>query len=290
MSFTFSKNVEFRSAGLFSTFKVCPSCSSIRRCSRDTFAGITTRMLMYKSPRPPCGLGKPLPFLRKICPDCVPSGISNSSSPFKVATRILSPSAACEKLTGISQIKSDPRRSKKLCSFTSRKNERAPAPPAVRSRLPLPRHPQTRPGIHTRRHSHFQGAFALNPPHSAATDASILDRLPRSLAGRASPRDGKKSLRISHLPAPAARMAGSHARARLRARPFACLAKFVPCQLNLASDARRSFFERKRHVVTQIRPALPPPRATSAAPPPSAQHFIKPKKIAENILKFLEDR
>src|SRR5271170_5302233 len=170
------------------------------------------------------------------------------------------------------------------------KNVKVAASPAVRSRLPLPRHPQTRPGIHSRRHSHFQGAFALNPPHSAATDASILDRLPRSLAGRASPRDGKKSLRISHLPAPAARMAGSHARAGFRARTLASLAKFLPRQSNLAGDARRSLFERKRHVVTQIRATLPARPATPAAPSPAAQRFIKTKKIAENILKFLEDR
>ena len=45
ISFTFSKKLEDRSAGLFSTFDNTPSCSSNLRCSRDTLAGITTRML-----------------------------------------------------------------------------------------------------------------------------------------------------------------------------------------------------------------------------------------------------
>src|SRR5580693_3298429 len=162
------------------------------------------------------------------------------------------------------------------------KNVKVAASPAVRSRLALPRHPETRPRIHSRRHSHFQSAFALDAPQPAAAYASILDRLPRSLASRASPRDGKKSLRVSHLPTPAARMTSSHARAGFRARALASLAQLVPRQLNLAGDARRSLFERKRHVVTQIRAALPPRRATPAAPPPAAQHFVKTKKIAEN--------
>ena len=71
----------------------------------------------------------------------------------------------------------------------------------------------------------------------------------------------------------------------LQASHSSCRAK-----CNLAGDARRRFFERKRHVVTQIRTTLPTRPATSAAPSPAAQHLIEPKKIAENILKFLEDR
>ena len=62
MSFTLSKNVEFRSAGLFSTFIDCPSCSRIRFCSRETFAGTTTRMLMYISPLPAMRIRQALAF------------------------------------------------------------------------------------------------------------------------------------------------------------------------------------------------------------------------------------
>ena len=64
----------------------------------------------------------------------------------------------------------------------------------------------------------------------------------------------------------------------------------MPRQLNLAADARRGLFETERHVVTQIRAALPARPAASAAPTRAAEHFIEPEKIAENILKFLEDR
>src|SRR5580693_4221488 len=170
------------------------------------------------------------------------------------------------------------------------KNVKVAARSAVRSRFTLPRHSQTCPGIHARRNAHFQRAFALNAAQAAAAHASVLDRLPRSLARRASSRDGKKSLRVSHLPAPAARVAGSHPCARFRARALASLAQLVPHQLNFAGDARRSLFERKRHVVTQIRAALPPRRSATTPQPPAAQHFVKTKKIAENVLKFLEDR
>jgi hypothetical protein len=46
ISFTFSKKLEDRSTGLFSTFDNAPNCSNNRRCSREVLAGITTRMLM----------------------------------------------------------------------------------------------------------------------------------------------------------------------------------------------------------------------------------------------------
>jgi hypothetical protein len=59
--------------------------------------------------------------------------------------------------------------------------------------------------------------------------------------------------------------------------------------LNLRGDARRSLFKTQRHIVAQIRATLPA-SATSAAPTPAAQRLIETKKIAENILKFLEDR
>src|ERR1700733_6202219 len=186
------------------------------------------------------------------------------------------------------QIRSTPFEERVLLHFQNYIEVARPA--AVGSRLALPRHTQTRPGMYARWHSHFQRAFALDAPHAAATCASILDRLPRSLAGRASARDGKKTLRVGHLPAPPARHASGHARTRFRTRALARIAKFVASKLYFAADARRSFFETQRHVVTQIRAALPARPPTCAAPTPAAEHFIEAKKIAQNILKFLEDR
>jgi len=43
MSFTLSKIDELRSAGLFSTFSVTPSCSINLRWSRVSFVGVSTR-------------------------------------------------------------------------------------------------------------------------------------------------------------------------------------------------------------------------------------------------------
>src|ERR1700723_1338101 len=56
---------------------------------------------------------------------------------------------------------------------------------------------------------------------------------------------------------------------------------------NLGTYACRSFLEGQRHIVTQIRAALPASPPTSSASP--SQHIFKPEKIAENILKFFED-
>lgn len=43
MSFTLSKIDDPRSAGLFSTLSVAPSCSMSLRCSRVSFVGVSTR-------------------------------------------------------------------------------------------------------------------------------------------------------------------------------------------------------------------------------------------------------
>src|SRR6202041_1914642 len=56
---------------------------------------------------------------------------------------------------------------------------------------------------------------------------------------------------------------------------------------NLGTYACRSFLEGQRHIVTQIRAALPASPPTSSASP--SQHIFKPEKIAENVLKFFED-
>src|SRR5882762_11975701 len=64
--------------------------------------------------------GKGLPLIRNTAPLCVPSPILSFSSPFSPGTCNSVPSAACTTLTGIVQYKSELRRSKNGCSFTSR--------------------------------------------------------------------------------------------------------------------------------------------------------------------------
>ena len=171
-----------------------------------------------------------LALLRKICPDCVPSGISSSSSPFSVGTLILAPSAACGKLTGIVQTRSAPRRSKNAMLFHFEKNiEIAGRPPLVpgspwpvmRSRVPE----STPAGTPTSR-----SRSRSMRPCAAAGSARVANYLPRALAGRACSRDGEKSLLVGHLPAAAAGAACGHARARLRARALAGLANLVARQ------------------------------------------------------------
>ena len=65
--------------------------------------------------------GMPRPRNRKSCPDWVPAGILTSASPWSEGTRIVVPRAAWGKLTGTSQTKSLPSRTKKSSDSTSMK-------------------------------------------------------------------------------------------------------------------------------------------------------------------------
>jgi len=61
----------------------------------------------------------------------------------------------------------------------------------------------------------------------------------------------------------------------------------MPRNANLCVYSRGGFFKGERHVVAQICATLPSLPAASS--PSSAQYFVEPKKVAENILKFFED-
>jgi hypothetical protein len=102
-------------------------------------------------------------------------------------------------------------------------------------------------------------------------------------------RDGEESLTVGNLPAAAACFAGGHARAGFRARSVTCFACFAPRNVNLRADARRGFFKREGHVVTQIGAtlaALP----TAPATPSATENILEAEEIAEYVLKILEDR
>src|ERR1700686_1230772 len=58
-------------------------------------------------------------------------------------------------------------------------------------------------------------------------------------------------------------------------------------QFYLCRDARRGFFKRKRHVVTQIPAAL---RTGTATPATTAEKILEAEKIAENIVEVLKNR
>src|SRR4029077_10561225 len=96
----------------------------------------------------------------------------------------------------------------------------------------------------------LNGLFAFEAPLATAIRAAFLHDLSRAPAIRARPRDGEEPLGVGQLAAAAAGLAILNAGALLRAGSVAGFAKFLAGQLNLRCDARGSFFERKRHVIT----------------------------------------
>src|SRR6202046_3942168 len=148
------------------------------------------------------------------------------------------------------------------------KNIQVARRPAIRAGFALARHSQTRARIHSRRNADVQSPLALDAALSAASNANVANRLPRALARRASPRNREKSLLISQLPVPVASASCLHPASRFRSGTLTSLACLMPRDANLCVHSRGRFFERQRHVVPQILPALP--SLTAASAPSSA--------------------
>src|ERR1700733_266282 len=167
------------------------------------------------------------------------------------------------------------------------KNIKIARSPTIRARFALARHAQTRARIHSCRDADFQSPLALDAALSPASDARVANHLPRTLARWASPRDREKPLLVGQLPVPVASAARRHSTARFRSGSFARFTSLVARDANLCVYSGRGFFERERHVVTQIRATLASLPATSA--PPSAQHFLESEKAAEYVLKLFKN-
>src|SRR6266403_2972773 len=158
--------------------------------------------------------------------------------------------------------------------------------PAIRPGLAFAAATQPRSRVHARRNPQLNGLFALEASLSAALQAPLLHNLSRALARWTRARDGKKSLLIGQLPAASARLAGLNARALFRARAIACLAVFLPRQLDLGGHTRGRFFERERHVVSQIGPTL---SAAASTPSTASKEILEAEEISENVVEILED-
>ncbi len=159
--------------------------------------------------------------------------------------------------------------------------------PAVRPGLAFAGDTQPRSGIDARRNPQLNGLFAFEASLPAALRATLAHNLTRALARRACSRDGEESLLICQLTAAGARLAGLNASSLFRARAVARLAVFLARQLDFGGHARGGLFERERHVVSQIGPALR--AAASAAPAAPSKQVLEAKKIAEDVVEILED-
>src|SRR6266849_1396166 len=146
---------------------------------------------------------------------------------------------------------------------------------------------QPRSGIDARRNPQLNGLFAFEASLPAALRATLAHNLTRALARRACSRDGEESLLICQLTAAGARLAGLNASSLFRARAVARLAVFLARQLDFGGHARGGLFERERHVVSQIGPALR--AAAPAAPAATYTQVLEAKKIAEDVVEILED-
>src|SRR5204862_11523 len=97
------------------------------RCSSVRCTGVSTTTRQKRSPRAPPRTGfTPLSRRRKTRPDWVSGGIFSCTSPPSVGTATAPPSAAVAKLTGTSQERCAPSRSKVGCSRTWSTTYRAP--------------------------------------------------------------------------------------------------------------------------------------------------------------------
>src|SRR5712691_1204403 len=159
--------------------------------------------------------------------------------------------------------------------------------PAVRPGLAFAGDTQPRSGIDARRNPQLNGLFAFEASLPAALRATLAHNLTRALARRACSRDGEESLLICQLTAAGARLAGLNASSLFRARAVARLAVFLARQLDFGGHARGGLFERERHVVSQIGPALR--AAAPAAPAAPSKQVLEAKKIAEDVVEILED-
>src|SRR5713226_3656133 len=159
--------------------------------------------------------------------------------------------------------------------------------PAVRPGLAFAGDTQPRSGIDARRNPQLNGLFAFEASLPAALRATLAHNLTRALARRACSRDGEESLLICQLTAAGASLAGLNASSFFRARAVARLAVFLARQLDFGGHARGGLFERERHVVSQIGPALR--AAASAAPAASSKQVLEAKKISEDVVEILED-
>ena len=214
------------SCGSLFTGSVSASCSKSLRCSRVNFPGVFTTTCTTKSPRPrPCTSGTPLPFTRS---SVVTSALNSFRNGKRVGAleRRRSPRSrrpahtACAIFTGTMQCRSLSWRSKIRVLFDGEENVQIAVRPAVRTRLPLRRHPQPVAVRDARRNGHLQPLVDVPIALAPAVAADVLDNLPRAAAVRARAAHRKKALRVNLLPA-------THGQPRARSRTAARLRAFT---------------------------------------------------------------
>src|SRR5713226_1505410 len=159
--------------------------------------------------------------------------------------------------------------------------------PAIRSFLAFPGNAKPRARVHAGRNAQINSAFALEASLAAAIRAAFPNHLSGALALRTRARDGKEALLVDELPAPAALLASTDARAGFGAGSVARFAELQARDFDFGGDAAGGLFEGKGHVVAQIGASL---RAVAAAPGASAtEKIFESEEVPENILKIMED-
>src|SRR5580704_10823697 len=101
--------------------------------------GTTTWISTYWSPRDPLrALGTPFSLRRRVLPLFVAGGMRTSARPSIVGTSTFAPRVASVTVTGTLVYKSSPRRSKKVCGFTSTRKYKSPGGAPIVPALPFP--------------------------------------------------------------------------------------------------------------------------------------------------------
>src|SRR5882762_8955774 len=137
--------------------------------------------------------------------------------------------------------------------------------------LAFSRHAKPRIRIYARGNSQIDCAGAFEAALAPAVRACAGNR--------------EKTLLVMDLAAAAAGHTGNDSYALFRPSSVADFAEFQPRKPDFCADAGRRFFKAQFHIVPEVRATL-----RTGARAASPENILEAEKIAEDILKFVENR
>src|SRR6266853_2521648 len=155
---------------------------------------------------------------------------------------------------------------------------------AIVTGLAFARHAEPRVRIDPRRNSQIDCPGAFDAALAPAVRTGLTHDLSRAAAIRARAGDREKTLLVMNLPAPAAGHTGNDSCALFRTGSVADFAEFQTRQPDFRVDAVGRLFKAQFHVVPQVRAPL-----RTVARAASAKNILESKKIAKDVLKFVEN-
>jgi hypothetical protein len=155
---------------------------------------------------------------------------------------------------------------------------------AIVAGLAFSRHAKPRIRVDAWGNSQIDRAGAFDATLAPAVRTRLSHDLPRAAAIRACAGNREKTLLVMDLAAAAAGHTGNDSYTLFRPSSVADFAEFQPRKPDFCADAGRRFFKAQFHVVPEVRATL-----RTGARAASPENILEPEKIAEDILKFVEN-